>query len=109
MLLKVEPRPQPSRLMSYLSPLIAVGLTLVTGLIFSILIGLNPLLAFHAFFIAPIDDLYGLGELGVKAAPLMLIAVGLAIGFRANVWNIGAEGQLTMGAIFGGWPRFVFL
>ena len=101
-MLKIEPRLQPSRLMSYLSPLIAVGLTLVTGFIFSILIGLNPMSAFHAFFIAPIDDLYGLGELGVKAAPLMLIAVGLAIGFRANVWNIGAEGQLTVGAICGG-------
>jgi ABC-type uncharacterized transport system permease subunit len=101
-MLKIEPRPQPSRLMGFLSPLIAVALTLVTGIIFSMLVGLNPLAAFHAFFIAPIDDLYGLGELGVKAAPLMLIAVGLAIGFRANVWNIGAEGQLTMGAIFGG-------
>lgn len=101
-MIKIEPRPQPSRLMSFLSPLIAVALTLVTGLIFSALIGLDPLDAFHAFFISPIDDLYGLGELGVKAAPLMLIAVGLAIGFRANVWNIGAEGQLTMGAVFGG-------
>lgn len=101
-MLKIEPRPQPSRQMAYLSPLIAVGLTLVTGVIFSVMVGLNPLSAFHAFFISPIDDLYGLGELGVKAAPLMLIAVGLAIGFRSNVWNIGAEGQLTFGAICGG-------
>jgi simple sugar transport system permease protein len=88
--------------MSYLSPLIAVALTLATGILFSALVGTDPLAAFHAFFIAPVDDLYGLGELGVKAAPLMLIAVGLAIGFRANVWNIGAEGQLTVGAIAGG-------
>ena len=99
---KIEPRAQPSRLMGYLSPVIALALTLFTGVIFSLLAGLNPLAAFHAFFIAPVEDLYGLGELGVKAAPLMLIAVGLAIGFRANVWNIGAEGQLVMGAIFGG-------
>ncbi len=102
MLFKIEPRPQPSRLMSYMSPLIAVGLTLLMGMVFAPFVGLNPLSAFHAFFIAPIDDLYGLGELGVKAAPLMLIALGLAIGFRSNVWNIGAEGQLTMGAVFGG-------
>jgi simple sugar transport system permease protein len=94
--------------MSYLSPLIAVALTLVTGIIFSGLVGMNPLDAFHAFFIAPIDDLYGLGELGVKAAPLMLIAVGLAIGFRSNVWNIGAEGQLTAGAIVGGGLALLF-
>lgn len=102
MRLKIEPRPQPSALMGWLSPLIAVGLTLMSGLIFSAIIGLNPFAAFHAFFIAPVDDLYGLGELGVKAAPLALIAVGLAIGFRSNIWNIGAEGQLTFGAICGG-------
>jgi len=107
-MIRIEPRPQPSRLMSYLSPLIAVALTLVTGIIFSGLVGMNPLDAFHAFFIAPIDDLYGLGELGVKAAPLMLIAVGLAIGFRSNVWNIGAEGQLTAGAIVGGGLALLF-
>jgi len=100
--LKLEARPQASKLTIVLSPLIAVGLTLICGLVFSAAIGLNPLNAFHAFFIEPIDDLYGLGELGVKAAPLMLIAVGLAIGFRSNVWNIGAEGQLTFGAICGG-------
>ncbi len=99
---KIEPRPQPSRLMSWLSPLIAVGLTLVSGFVFSAFLGMNAIDAFYAFFIAPVEDLYGLGELGVKAAPLALIAVGLAIGFRANVWNIGAEGQLTFGAIAGG-------
>ena len=102
MRVRIEPRPQPSRLMSYVSPLIAVGLTLMSGLVLSAVIGLDPIKTFHAFFIAPVDDLYGLGELGVKAAPLMLIAVGLAIGFRANVWNIGAEGQLAFGAICGG-------
>jgi len=88
--------------MRYVSPLIAAGLTALCGLALSALIGLNPGTAFHAFFVAPIDDLYGLGELGVKAAPLMLIATGLAIGFRSNIWNIGAEGQLTFGAICGG-------
>ncbi len=99
---KLEPRPQPSRLMGYASPLIAIGLTLFIGFIFSSFLGMNPINTFYTFFIAPIDDLYGLGELGVKAAPLMLIAVGLAIGFRTSVWNIGAEGQFTLGAIFGG-------
>jgi simple sugar transport system permease protein len=52
--------------------------------------------------VAPISSLNGIAELGVKAAPLVLIGVGLAIGFRANVWNIGAEGQLILGAIVGG-------
>ncbi len=101
-MLEIEARPQASQVMRYLSPVIAAALTALCGLVFSAAIGLDPLAAFHAFFIAPIDDLYGLGELGVKAAPLMLIATGLAIGFRANIWNIGAEGQLTFGAICGG-------
>jgi general nucleoside transport system permease protein len=100
--IKIEARPAPSNRMRYLSPLIAVALTLLTGVIFSAVMSLNPLDTFHAFFIAPIDDWYGLGELGVKAIPLVLIGTGLAIGFRSNVWNIGAEGQLAMGAIFGG-------
>jgi simple sugar transport system permease protein len=49
-----------------------------------------------------VSSLYGLGELLIKAAPLILIAIGLAVGFQSNVWNIGAEGQLTAGAIFSG-------
>ncbi|NIR31915.1 MAG: ABC transporter permease [Gammaproteobacteria bacterium] len=102
MRVKLEPRPQRSRLMSYLSPLLAAALTGVTGLIVFTLFGLDPGAAFYTFFVSPIDDRYGLGELGLKATPLMLIAVGLAVGFRANVWNIGAEGQLVAGAIFGG-------
>ena len=54
------------------------------------------------FFIEPVSSLYGVGELLLKATPLMLCALGLALGYRANVWNIGAEGQLTIGAISGG-------
>lgn len=101
-MIRLEPRPRASKAMRYLSPVIAAALTGVCGVIFSALAGLDPLDTFYAFFIAPIDDRYGLGELGVKAAPLMLIATGLAIGFRSNVWNIGAEGQLTLGAVSGG-------
>jgi ABC-type uncharacterized transport system permease subunit len=102
MLFRIEPRPVPSERMKFFSPLIAAALMLLSGLLIFILLGKNPVLAFHAFFIEPINDLYGLGELIIKASPLMLIGVGLAIGFKANIWNIGAEGQLAMGAIFGG-------
>lgn len=108
MRIKIEARPAPSTRMRYLSPLIAVALTLLTGLVFSAVMSLSPLDTFHAFFIAPVNDWYGLGELGVKAIPLVLIGTGLAIGFRSNVWNIGAEGQLTMGAIFGGGGALAF-
>jgi general nucleoside transport system permease protein len=52
------------------------------------------------FFLNPLSDLYGLSELLLKATPLMLIGIGLAVGFRAGVWNIGAEGQFIVGALF---------
>ena len=57
---------------------------------------------------SPSTRVYGVGELLLKARPLMLCAIGLAVGYRANVWNIGAEGQLTMGAIAGGGLALAF-
>ncbi len=102
MLLKLEPRGEISRTASYLTPFLAVGLTLVAGGILFGAMGENPFLALFTFFIAPISSGYGLSELFVKATPIVLCATGLALGFRANVWNIGAEGQLTLGALAGG-------
>lgn len=101
-MIKLVPRPQPSVHMTWLSPLLAIALMLLVGMIVFTLLGQNPLKAFHAFFIEPINDGYGIGELLIKASPLALIALGLSVGFRANVWNIGAEGQLVMGAIAAG-------
>jgi len=108
MRLKLEARPEPSRLMGYLSPLLAAGLTIVAGFILFSALGRNPWLGFYTFFIHPIRDLNGITELLLKASPLMLIGVGLACGYRANVWNIGAEGQLTLGAIFAGGVALYF-
>ena len=108
MRLRFEARPEPSRLMSYASPVIAVALTILIGFVVFLALGVDPLVAFYTFFIAPIDNLYGLGELFIKASPLVLIALGLAVGFRANVWNIGAEGQLTIGAIVSGGIALLF-
>jgi simple sugar transport system permease protein len=85
--------------MRWLSPLIAAGLTVLAGFIIFSAMGRNPLAAFHAFFVAPLSSANGLSEWVLKASPLMLIATGLAVGFRAGVWNIGAEGQLALGAI----------
>src|SRR5437868_12887586 len=102
MQLKLETRAEPSRLMGWLAPLFAAVLTLIAGFILFSALGRNPVQAFYTFFVYPIRDLNGVAELLLKASPLMLIAVGLACGYRANVWNIGAEGQLTLGAIAGG-------
>jgi simple sugar transport system permease protein len=88
--------------MIYLSPVLAILMTLIVGGIIFSFMGKNPFDALYTFFILPINNSYGISELFVKATPLVIIAIGLSMGFRANVWNIGAEGQLTMGAIFGG-------
>jgi simple sugar transport system permease protein len=101
-MLRLQARAEPSQLMRYLAPLIAVALTLAGGLLVFYALGRDPLTGFQVFFLNPLKDAYSISELFLKAAPLMLIAVGLAVGFRANVWNIGAEGQYIVGALFGG-------
>ena len=95
-------RPEHSQAMVYLSPLIALVLTLLSGIFLFRIMGVAPLDALYAFFVDPITTKYGWAELGVKATPLILIGVALSVGFRAGVWNIGAEGQLTLGAVCGG-------
>ena len=107
-MLKLEKRPNPSTLMSWLSPLLAVLLTVACGAVLFLWLGKNPLTGLSIFLIEPIKDLRGWSEVGVKLAPLLLISVGLAICFRANVFNIGAEGQLVMGAITGGAAALYF-
>jgi simple sugar transport system permease protein len=103
MVLRLEARGQDSRLIAYLSPLLAGTLTLICGSLLFLMLGKDPLLTLWTFFIKPVHDAYGLAELAIKAAPILLCASGLAICYRANVWNIGAEGQLLMGALIGGW------
>jgi simple sugar transport system permease protein len=88
--------------MSYLSPVIAVALMLLSGMALFYVLGRNPIEGFRIFFLNPVKDWYGVSELFLKATPLMLCAVGLSVGFRANVWNIGAEGQFLMGALAAG-------
>ena len=101
MRLWLERRPEHSQGMAIASPFIAVALMLVTGGIIFTLIGLNPFSALYVYFIDPVTSLWSIEELLVKAGPLVLIAVGLAVGYSANVWNIGAEGQFVAGAVAG--------
>jgi len=99
---RLERRAEPSIAMSVASPLIAAAAMLLTGFVLFSALGKSPTEAFHVFFVEPVASAYGIGELLLKATPLMLCALGLAIGFRANVWNIGAEGQFILGALAGG-------
>ncbi len=103
MQLVLEKRAERSTFIAVASPLIAIALTLVTvGVLFAIM-GKNPITALGVYFIQPLTDPYSLQEIAVKATPLVMIAVGLALCYIANIWNIGAEGQFIIGAVAGSW------
>lgn len=102
MQLILEKRSEASNLMGVLSPFVALLLTVISGAIIFTLRGNDPAAALYVYFIEPLTAMWSVEQLLVKAAPLILIGVGLAICYRANVWNIGAEGQLTFGAITAG-------
>ena len=101
-MLKLEARPQPSAFWGYASPLLALLITVAIGVVLFIALGKDPLRVLEMFFWQPVKSGYAVGELLVKATPLLIIALGLAVCFRSNVWNIGAEGQYIIGAIFAG-------
>jgi simple sugar transport system permease protein len=99
----VSDREQISAIGSFL----AMALALVAGLVaigfIFLLCGVNPFFAFKKIFSGSFGSLYGFKETITKAIPLILIGGGLALAFKAKFWNIGAESQLLMGAIFGTW------
>ena len=99
-MLKLEVRPEPSKAMALLSPLLALAITVVIGVLLFVALGKDPVRGLQVFFVEPVKSWYALSELAMKATPLLLIALGLAVCFRSNVWNIGAEGQFIVGAIF---------
>ncbi|KIT14804.1 ABC transporter permease [Jannaschia aquimarina] len=103
-MIRLERRAAPSRGWSAAAPVVAVILTLIAGGLMFAALGTDPVAALRAIFWDPVFGefaWYFRGQLLVKAAPLVLIATGLALGFRAGVWNIGAEGQYIVGALAG--------
>ena len=99
MAISFEPRIQKNRTLSFCLPIIAIVMTFLLSMILFYVLGKEPWATAKAIFIAPFFDGYSRPEIFVKAAPLLIIAIGLSIGFRANIWNIGAEGQFIMGGI----------
>jgi ABC-type uncharacterized transport system permease subunit len=97
--LKLEPRPEPSRWVALASPLVALLLTVLLGVALFTALGKDPVSALSMFFYEPLKSGRALSELSIKATPLLLIGLGLSVCFRSNVWNIGAEGQFILGAI----------
>lgn len=94
-------RPERSVKMALLSPVLAVFLTVVTGFIVFWAIGLDPFRALYVYFVEPWTQAWSIQEIIVKAIPITMIAIGLSLCYLANAWNIGAEGQLVVGAIVG--------
>ena len=101
-MMQFEARPDPSKFWTYASPMLALLVTVVIGVLLFVALGKDPVKGLQVFFWEPIKSPYALGELMVKATPLLIIALGLAVCFRSNVWNIGAEGQFVMGAVAAG-------
>lgn len=101
-MLSLELRPEPSRPMAFGSPLLALGITVLLCIGMFVALGKDPVQGLELFFVQPLSSARALSELSIKAVPLLLIGLGLALSFRCNVWNIGAEGQFVLGAIGAG-------
>ena len=103
-MLRLEKRPQPSRIWTWATPPLAVLVTMVAGGALFAALGKDPVEAIATIFWKPLFGefaFYYRPQLLIKATPLILIAIGLSLGFRAGVWNIGAEGQYILGALTG--------
>ena len=100
-MLRLEPRARTSALVQAATPALAVLATMVAGGLLFAALGKDPVEAIRMIFVQPLFDPYSRTELLIKAAPLILIALGLSFGFRAGIWNIGAEGQYVMGGLAG--------
>ena len=98
----LEARPEASRSLAWLSPFIALGITILVATVLFIALGRDPVAGLRMFLWEPLNGARGISEVALKATPLILCALGLALCFRSNVWNIGAEGQFLIGAISGG-------
>jgi simple sugar transport system permease protein len=103
-MVRLERRAEPSQLWSIAAPLMAVLVTMIVGGAVFAALGKDPFLAITTIFWEPLFGEFASfyrPQLLIKAAPLVLIAIGLSLGFRAGVWNIGAEGQYIVGALCG--------
>lgn len=107
-MIRLEPRRETSMTIAYGAPAAAIAVAIVAGMAMFVILGKDPVRAIGLIFLAPLGDWFGLTEIVVKATPLTLIAIGLSFVFRAGVWNIGAEGQFTLGALAGGAVALAF-
>ena len=103
MKLVMEKRLAPSPLMRSLVPVVAAFAALVFCGIFFAVTGRDPFEVYYAMFSGALGSEYGISETIVKMIPLAMCGLGIAIAFRMQIWNIGAEGQFYMGACAASW------
>lgn len=103
MRIELTPRPNPTAVERSLAVIAATLLLFILGAVIVSIMGKSPADVFYAYVIYPLSDSWGIEQIILKATPLALIAIGIAYCARANLWNVGAEGQYTIGAILGGW------
>ena len=106
--IQLEQRAAPLRFMRLGAPILALLLTIVASTPLFLALGLNPASTLKVFFVDPLSSPNGISEWLLKASPLIVIGLGLTVAFRASVWNIGAEGMYTIGAICAGWLALRF-
>ncbi len=99
MFFQLTARSQTSRFWISFAPILALLFTFIFGFVIFALLGRNPTLGIYALFIKPFSSFASIGDILLKASPLLIIALGLSVGFRANIWNIGAEGQYIVAVI----------
>lgn len=107
-MLRIEARGHESAFWRYAAPLLALLLTGITSAAIFAVMGRPPLTTVYTFLVAPLLQQDGMQALAVKAAPLIAMGVGLSLAYRANVWNIGTDGQFIVGAICGGGVALAF-
>ena len=101
-MIALEPRPEPSRAMAWLSPVIALAITVVVAAALFVALGRDPVAGLRVFLWEPLNGARALSEVALKSTPLVLCALGLALCFRANKRNNSAQGHLILGAIASG-------
>ncbi len=99
MKLILRKRESVSRRAAILVPLISFAVSLLFGALLLAVSGANPFVTYAAMLQGALGSVYGLSEVLVKTSPLILTGLAVSLAFRMRFWNIGAEGQLTMGAV----------
>ena len=94
--------------LNVLMPVAGVAAALLVGAVMLLALKVNPLTAYAALLNGALGNKFGLTQTLVKATPLLLVGSGICIAFRANVINIGGEGQIIVGALMGTWIPLAF-